>query len=259
LATTFTRAILRTPCANFADGVTTSAEGRPDLARALEQHRAYAKSLRDLGLKVTILPPDENHPDSTFIEDTAVVTAGGAVITRPGAPSRAGETRAVEAALAKTFTRLDHIFAPGTVDGGDICETDDGVLIGISARTNEAGGRQLAGFLSGFGLAAELVDIRAVPGLLHLKTGVSYLGESRIAVIPEVADLPALRRFERVVVDPADSYAANCVRVNDQLLVAAGYPRVVERLDRLGYRLLPLDMSEFRKMDGGLSCLSLRF
>jgi dimethylargininase len=255
----FTRAVLRTPCAGFASGITTSDEGPPILARALEQHAAYARALQSLGLSLTILPADERYPDSTFVEDTAIVTPKGAVITRPGAPSRAGEPAAIEQALAQVFPRLDHIAMPGTVDGGDICETDDVILIGVTARTNEAGARQLAGLLAGFGYQAELVDIRGMPGLLHLKTGISHLGEGRLSAAEEVADLPALQRFERVVLDPAESYAANCIRVNDRVIVAAGYPRFEDQLDRLGYRPLALEMSEFRKMDGGLSCLSLRF
>ena len=259
MCTQFTRAVLRAPGENFASGITTSSEGSPVVARVREQHAAYAQALRELGLSLTILPADERYPDSTFVEDTAIVTAEGAVITRPGAASRAGETDAVRDALAAFFTDLDSIDEPGTVDGGDICETDEVILIGVTARTNEAGGRQLAAVLAAFGYRAELVDVRGLPGLLHLKTGISYLGDGRVAVAHDVAHLPGLQRFERVIVDPAESYAANCIRINDRVLVAAGYPRFQDELDRLGYQPLPLEMSEFRKMDGGLSCLSLRF
>jgi dimethylargininase len=259
LSTRFTRALLREPGENFAAGITTSAEGAPLLARALEQHRRYAAALAACGLKTTTLPADPRYPDGTFVEDTAIVTAKGAIVTRPGAASRAGETEVIAAALGQHYGRLAHITAPGTVDGGDICETDTGVLIGITARTNEQGARQLAGLLGDLGYAATLVDIRAVPGLLHLKTGISYLGDGRLAVAAGLPRLPAFAPYEPVTVTAEESYAANCIRVNERVLVAAGYPRFADELVRLGYEPLPLEMSEFRKMDGGLSCLSLRF
>ena len=259
MSTRFTRALLRLPGENFAAGITTSAEGAPVLARALEQHRRYAAALEACGLRTSTLAADPRYPDGPFVEDTAIVTAKGAIVTRPGAASRAGETEVIAAALAGHYDRLAHITAPGTVDGGDVCETDTGVLIGITARTNEAGARQLAGLLGELGYAATLVDIRAVPGLLHLKTGISYLGDGRLAVAAGLPRLPAFARYEQVTVTDEERYAANCIRVNDRVLVAAGYPRFTAELVRLGYDPLPLEMSEFRKMDGGLSCLSLRF
>ena len=129
----------------------------------------------------------------------------------------------------------------------------------MTARTNEAGAGQLAAILNGMGYAAEIVDIRAVDSLLHLKTGISYLGDNRMAIAHDVPLLPAFERFERVRLAPEEGYAANCIRVNDRVIVAAGYPKFAAELERLGYRPLALEMSEFRKMDGGLSCLSLRF
>ena len=255
----FTRAILRAPGANFADGITTSALGAPSFEAALAQHRAYAQALTELGLAIEILPADPAHPDGVFVEDTAIVTAEGAIVTRPGAEARAGETTAIADALRTHFEALRHIEAPGTVDGGDICETDDVVLIGVSERTNEEGARQLASILAGFGHAAEVADIRGIPSLLHLKTGIGYLGEGRMAIAPDVPRLAAFERFELVALAPEEGFAANCMRVNDKVLVPAGAPRFAEALARLGYPPLVLDMSEYRKMDGGLSCLSLRF
>jgi dimethylargininase len=259
MCTRFTRAILRAPGANFADGITSSTEGAPRFEAALAQHAAYARALEGLGLAIEILPADPDHPDGVFVEDTAIVTAEGAIVTRPGAAARAGETAAIARALGAHFPELHAIAAPGTVDGGDICETDEVVLIGVSERTNMAGARELASLLDGFGHAAELVGIRGVPGLLHLKTGVGYLGEGRLALAPGQPSVPAFGRFEQVILEPDEAFAANCVRVNDKVLVPAGAPRFMDRLDRLGYAPLALDMSEYRKMDGGLSCLSLRF
>jgi dimethylargininase len=259
MCTQFSRAIARVPGANFADGITTSLDGAPNVARALAQHTAYVAALRSLSLAVEVLPADPLHPDGVFVEDVALIVGDAAIVTRPGAEARAGETAVIERALQAHFPDLKRIAAPGTVDGGDICETDAVVLIGVSARTNETGARQLAAILEGLGRAAELTDIRSIPGLLHLKTGMGYLGEGRLALAPEVPDLAALARFEAVRLDPAEAYAANCVRVNDKVLIPTGAPRFADQLSALGYEPLALDMSEYQKMDGGLSCLSLRF
>ena len=147
----FTRALVRPPSPNFADGLTAAALSAPDYKLALRQHAAYCAALVKCGLKLTELPADTHFPDATFVEDTAVITPRCAVITRPGAASRAGETEAIRAALAQTFPQLRAIETPGTVDGGDICEAENHFLIGISERTNEAGAQQLAAILRGAG------------------------------------------------------------------------------------------------------------
>jgi dimethylargininase len=255
----FDRALARPPAATFAAGLTEAGLGAPDLDLALAQHAAYCAALERAGLAVVELPADPDFPDSTFVEDTAIVTARGAVLTRPGAASRAGETAAIAAALAALGVDCVQIEPPGTVDGGDVCETDDGFLIGLSSRTNETGARQLIERLAAWGYRAATLDVRALgPALLHLKSGLSELGEGRLAVVAELAGHPALAGRELVVVAPAEAYAANCIRVNDRVLVADGFPRFAAELERLGYRVERLAMSEFRKMDGGLSCLSLR-
>jgi len=255
----FDRAIVRPPADTFASGLSEAGLGAPDVAVAREQHEAYCRALSALGLELVRLDPDPAHPDSTFVEDTAIVAATAAVLTRPGAPSREGET----AAIAELFDRLAietrTIVAPGTVDGGDVCEVDGHFLIGLSRRTNEEGVRQLSALLAELGSTTATIDVRGLgPGLLHLKSGLSDLGDGRLAVVPELADHPRLARYELVVVEAAERYAANCVRLNEAILIAAGSPRLAERLARLGYSLRELEMSEFRKMDGGLSCLSLR-
>ena len=259
MSTQFTQAILRRPAATYAAGITTSAEGAPDLPVAEQEHGAYARALESLGLSLTVLEADNAYPDGVFVEDTAIITARGAILTRPGAASRQGEAIEIGQRLRERFGDIAMITAPGTVDGGDICETDDGVLIGLSARTNAAGAEQLAGWLRDLGYASQIIDIRPIPRLLHLKTGISYLGDGRMAVAGDLPPMPQFSRFEVVMTTPAEAYVANCVRVNHKVLVAAGYPRFADTLAGLGYDPLPLDMSEYRKMDGGLSCLSLRF
>ena len=231
----------------------------PDYATALRQHSEYCEALRSCGLTVISLPIDDEFPDSTFLEDNAILTGRCAVITRSGAQTRRGEEVAIEMALCEWFDDVAHIEAPGTVDGGDICEAGNHFFIGISKRTNEAGARQLAKILRDHNYSSEFVDVRQVKSILHLKSGVAYLGDNRLALIDEFAVHPAFRRYELLVVNKAEDYAANCVRVNDTVLIAAGFPHFAQQLTELGYSTLSLNMSEFEKMDGGLSCLSLRF
>ena len=255
----FTRAIVRPPAPNFSQGLTTAGLGAPDYERALQQHAKYCAALVECGLRVITLAPDEHYADSTFVEDTAVLSDHSAVLTRPGAPSRAGETASVRQALVEFFPNLASIEAPATVDGGDICEAGNHFFIGISERTNEAGARQLIALLAPFGYTGALVDIRSERSLLHLKSGLACLGENRLVVTEALAGRAEFAGYDLVVVNDAEAYAANCIRVNDFVLVAAGYPVFAAKLQGLGYRTIALEMSEFQKMDGGLSCLSLRF
>ena len=260
----FSRAIVRPPDRNFAGGLSSAAEGVPDIGRALEQHARYVQALRDCGLNVTRLEPDEKYPDGTFVEDTSIVTERGAILTRPGAPSREGEVRSMSECLRNFYPDPARISVPGSVDGGDICEADGHFLIGISARTNAHGAHQLAQHLGRWGYTSSTIDIRDNPALLHLKSGIAYLGEGLwVAAGSGIED--HLRSQEGIdvrdviLVAPDECYAANCVRVNDVVFVADGYPQMSEALRSRGCRAVHLDMSEFRKMDGGLSCLSLRF
>jgi dimethylargininase len=255
----FTRAIVRPPAATFAAGITTSGLGPPDLALALEQHEAYCQTLERLGLSLFRLEPDAQLPDSTFVEDAAIVTARGAILTRPGAASRAGEVAALRGALGRWFPDLDAITAPGTVDGGDVCEAGPHFFIRLSSRTNSEGAAQVAAWLEKRGFGSSVIDIRRMPSLLHLKTGLSWLGGRRLFAGDEAAGHEALDGWEVVRVPAGEEYAANCVRVNDAVLIAQGYPRTAALLDGLGYEVTAVEMSEYRKMDGGLSCLSLRW
>jgi len=253
------RAIVRAPSRNFADGLTTVDLGVPDHALAMAQHGAYCEALERCGLRLTRLPEDPRHPDSTFVEDTAILTRSRAILTRLGASSRVGEVAAIRPALSAFYECFAEISAPGTLDGGDVCEAEGHFLIGVSDRTNEEGARQLAAILAEDGATSCLVDVRSIDGILHLKSGIAYVGEGRVLAIGALADDPALRDYEVIGVEPAEAYAANCVRVNDRLLVASGHPKLEAALRRAGHDVMLLEVSEFQKMDGGLSCLSLRF
>jgi len=255
----FSRAIVRPPGPNFAEGLSSSGLVAPELALALEQHRAYCDALAIAGLALTELPADAAHPDGTFVEDTAIVTARGAVITRPGAPSRRGEIDAIAKTLSGHYDTLLRIEAPGTLDGGDICQVEDRFLLGVSHRTNPEGARQLERHLSSLGYGATTIDIRNHPELLHLKSGLSYLGGGIALCTRALARHEALQSCRVLAADPDEIYGANAVRVNDVVLLPSGHPKLQARIERAGLRVVPLEMSEFRKMDGGLSCLSLRF
>jgi dimethylargininase len=288
----FTKAIIRQPSPNFSEGLTTAGLGAPNYERALAQHEAYCAALEHSGLTLIRLEADPEFPDSTFVEDTTVLARAKipdgrhddadaqthpptqVVLTRPGAPSRAGEVESMRRVLVEHFPSFHSIQLPGTLDGGDVCEAGDRFFIGISERTNEAGARQLATILASFSYTTSFIDIRrrgvkqSVPGaiatgssseILHLKSGLAYLGNNRLALIGSLADRPEFRGYALVKVDTDEEYAANCVRVNEHVLLAAGYPKLAGELKALGYQTLAIDMTEFQKMDGGLSCLSLRF
>lgn len=255
----FKHAIVRLPGSNFADGLTREDLGLPLLPQVMAQHERYCQALRDCGLSLTVLPADLAHPDGTFVEDTAVLLPEGAILTRPGAASRLGEVAAIADSLHAHYPAITSIVAPGTVDGGDICEAGKHVFIGLSHRTNEDGARQLAAWLSKHGYTSCTVDVRGIDSILHLKSGMSWLGEGRLLVIDELAEHPSFNDFEIVRIDGNEAYAANAIRVNDRVLIASGFPQLQSQLQSLGYRCIALDMSEFAKLDGGLSCLSLRF
>lgn len=251
-------AIVRPPAPTFGNGITTAGLGAPDLALALDQHEGYVQALVRAGVKVIRLEPDPEHPDSAFVEDAAVLAGSSAILARSGAPTRRGEVPSVRRALEPLVPRFHAIEPPGTLDGGDVLETFDRVLIGLSKRTNEEGVRQLAGFLESEGIVSSTLDIRKIPGVLHLKTGISFLGSGRVFALQALA--PAVRAlgYEVVPVPEGEAYAANSVEVNGWVLAPAGFPRSRAILSDLGHTVVPLDMSEFQKMDGGLSCLSLR-
>ena len=255
----FKNAIVRIPGSNFAEGLTSVDLGSPHYDRVLHQHSCYCEALRECGLTITTLDADLNHPDSTFVEDTAVLTPRAAILTRPGAPSREGEVTAMRDTIRRFFPTTLEIEAPGTLDGGDICEAENHFFLGLSHRTNEEGARQLAIHLASLGYTSSVIDVRGMTRILHLKSGISYIGDNTLVVIDEIAENDLVRSYKLIRVAAEESYAANCVRVNERVLVAMGYPRLTSKLVANGFNPLVLEMSEFQKMDGGLSCLSLRF
>lgn len=251
-----TRAIVRRPCRNMVNGITSAKLGVPDYDLACGQHDRYIEALRLCGLEVDILPANENYPDSVFIEDVALLTPANAVITIPGAPSRRGETEDVLPLIRKYYNRIDFIQEPGTIEPGDIMMAGNHYFIGLSERTNSEGAGQMIRILSKYNLAGSCVEFH---DMLHLKTGVAYLENNNLLAAGEFIHKAEFNGFDIIEVDEDESYAANCIWVNDTVIVAKGYPGTQKKIRNFGYKTLEVDMSEFRKLDGGLSCLSLRF
>lgn len=229
----FQHVIVKTPCKAMVNGITDHPElGTPDYEKALAQHAAYIEALKQCGVDVTVLPP--------------------------GAATRKGETAAIEPVLEKFYPRekIFHITDPGTLEGGDVMMCGDTFYVGCSARTNEAGIQQLSEILGQFGCKVVEVPLTEV---LHLKTGVVYLENNNMLTAGEFCDKPAFAGYNKVTIPAEEAYAANCIWVNGTVLVPEGYPTVLKAVQELGYKTIVCDTSEYRKIDGGLSCLSLRF
>ena len=255
----FNHVIVRRPCRAMIDGITSAPElGKPDYEKALRQHDDYISALSRCGVDITILPPDERYPDSCFVEDPALITRECAIITNPGAASRNGEKYEIIDAIRKFFPedRIEHITDPGTLEGGDVMMVGDHFYVGRSARTNAEGIRQLTEILAKYGMTCSEVPLEKV---LHLKTGVNYLENNKMLVAGEFVTKPDFEKYEKFEIPESEAYAANCICVNDTVIVPEGYPHVLEAVKSMGYTVLTVDTSEYRKLDGGLSCLSLRF
>lgn len=255
----FKHTIVRTPCKGICNGITSAPElGQPIYEKALEQHAAYIEALKACGVDVMVLPPMEEYPDSCFVEDVAVLADGCAIITNPGAESRNGETEGIIDAVKKFYTddQIGYIKDPGTLEGGDVMMCGKTFYIGVSARTNEEGIKQFADHFEKFGYEVVAVPLSEV---LHLKTGVNYIENNKMLVSGEFIDKEIFKDYEKIVVPEEEAYGANCIWMNDTVIVPEGYPAVQKAVSDAGYKIITVDTSEFRKIDGGLSCLSLRF
>ncbi|RPH31745.1 MAG: N(G),N(G)-dimethylarginine dimethylaminohydrolase [Bacteroidales bacterium] len=252
----FTKAIVRKPCKNIINGITSASLGKPDYQNALKQHDGYVEALKRCGLQVTVLNGDENYPDSVFVEDTALITPKCAILANPGTEKRNGEKAEIEIALKNFFPELQYIVSPGFVDGGDVMMVGDHFYIGLSKRTNKEGANQLVTILKRHGLTGSTVALKSV---LHLKTGVNYIEKDNMLAFGEFLTKQEFGKFNILEIPQEESYAANSLWINGKVLVPKGFPKTLSIIKRVGYETIEVDVSEFRKLDGGLSCLSLRF
>jgi dimethylargininase len=238
------------------EGLTSASLGRPDFLKAMEQHSEYVHALLSCGLEVMVLEADSQFPDSVFVEDVALCTSECAIVTNPGAQSRNGEKIKIRPVLESFYTQVESIEPPGSLDAGDVMMVGKHFYIGISQRTNTQGAEQLIEILERYGMTGSTVPLKE---MLHLKSGLSYLEQNKLLISGEFMNHPAFEDFQKIEVDPDESNSANSLWVNSTVLVPTGFPRTLAKIKQAGYSTLTLDVSEFRKLDGGLSCLSLRF
>ena len=253
----FTNAIVRTPGRSIVEGLSDSKTlGLPNYEQAIIQHQSYIDVLTKCGLDVLVLEPCEEYPDSTFVEDVALITPKCVIVTRPGAPSRRGEVHEIEFVLKQKFKNIEAIEAPGTIEGGDIMMVGDHYYIGLSERTNLEGAKQIIQILTKYGMSGSTISLKKV---LHLKTGLSYLEENNLVVCGEFVNDSSLGQYNPIEIPEKESYAANCIWVNESVIIPLGYPTTNQRIKNAGYPIIETDVTEFQKLDGGLSCLSLRY
>ena len=255
----FKNCIVRKPCKALVNGITSGLyPGVPDFELAQKQHDHYIECLKQCGVEVTVLPPLEEYPDSVFVEDPAVITRSCAIIANPGAPSRNGEKNEILPAIREFFDdeHIHFIEEPGNLDGGDVMMVGDHFYVGLSARTNEEGIRQFGEILGKYGMTCSQVPLEEV---LHLKTGVNYIENNNMLVSGEFVTKSDFEKYNKILIPEGEEYAANCIWMNGKVIVPEGYPGVAKLVEEAGYEVILCDTSEYRKLDGGLSCMSLRF
>ncbi|SLN59177.1 arginine deiminase family protein [Pseudooctadecabacter jejudonensis] len=253
----FTHALCRTPALSVTDGLRATDQGDPDPLVFAAEHAAYVSALRDAGCDVTVLPADDSFPDSVFIEDPALVLNGVAIVLRPGADSRIGEAAALRPALLETMADVVDLQTDGFVDGGDILCTDDRVLLGLSARTTAQGAEDLRPLVEAQGYRLDI--LQTPPEILHFKTESSLLDHETVLATPKLAASGAFQGLNVIETPHGEEAAANAIRVNNDVFVSAGYPRTADLLDQAGYAVKVLNTSQAALVDGGLSCMSLRY
>ncbi|OAP40082.1 dimethylarginine dimethylaminohydrolase [Sinorhizobium glycinis] len=252
----FNSIIVREPSRSVVNGLRAEDRGSPTYEGVKAEHDAYLEAMRKAGVTATVLPPLEAFPDSIFVEDPALVFSEGAILLRPGAAKREKEVEEIAPTLRDMFdTVLD--LPAGYADGGDVLTTPEGVMIGLSARTDRAGAAALRTCLDQLGRNSEIV---ATPeGVLHFKTDCSLLDDETILSTNRLARSGVFQKFRQMVIPEGEEPAANALRVNDVVFVGADFPRTIEMLDKAGYKVVPLKTTEIGKIDAGLSCMSLRW
>ncbi len=253
----FTHAITRAPAASIVDGLRAIDTGTPDLGLMQQHHAHYIAALRSTGATVIELSPLTDYPDSVFVEDTALCLPEGAVVMRPGAPTRLGEAAEMAPTLRTLYAEVVEIAGPGTIEGGDILTTEREILVGRSARTDAKGIAELTRLVARWGHVVR--EVQTPPGVLHFKTDCSLLDADTILSTPRLAASGCFANYRVIHTAEGEDACANAIRFNDIVLMPAGFPRTAERLRAHGYDVVEIGNSECAKLDGGMSCLSLRF
>lgn len=257
----FTKAIVRTPAASVTRGLRDGPASNPDATLFARQHGVYVDALEHAGAHVISLPPLEQYPDSVFVEDTTICIKDTAILLRPGAPSRFGEREFIYPALKANFNKVvditDVYHHDGFIDGGDVLLSDNHAFIGLSARTDQRGLNALASILKDHEYIP--VQVETPSSILHFKTECGLLDSTTIFATRKLAALECFKGYHIIEVPAGEETAANIVRFNDTVFLSAGFPKSEALLRNAGYKVTTIDTSEPAKIDGGLSCMSLRF
>lgn len=254
---TFTDALCRLPSSSIIDGLRAVDTGQPDLNVFAKDHADYIAALQSTGANVRVLPANATYPDSVFIEDAALLLQEGAVVTRPGAPSRLGEAADLAPVLEDYYEDIRRIDGPGYLEGGDVLVCENEILVGQSARTDAAGIAELRELVADWGYSVR--EVQTPPGVLHFKTDCSLMDEETILSTERLSATGCFDGYRVLHTAPGEEAAANAIRFNDIVLMAAGFPGTADVLTKAGYSLRQIGNTEAAKLDGGMSCLSLRF
>jgi dimethylargininase len=254
---TFTHAVTRKPSASIVDGLRAIDTGTPDLALFQQHHADYITALKSAGAIVVELDALEAFPDSVFIEDAALCLQEGAIIMRPGAPSRLGEAAEIRPVLENIYSEVVAIEGPGFIEGGDILTTETEILVGKSARTNADGVAELRKLAGRWGYAVR--EVETPPDVLHFKTDCSLLDEETILSTKRLAASGCFEGYKVIHTADSEEACANAIRFNELIIMPSGFPNTSETLRNAGYNVREVGNSEAAKLDGSMSCLSLRF
>ena len=257
-STHFTHSITRRPAGSIIRGLRAVDTGTPDLALMQEHHAAYIATLRETGATVIELPALDAYPDSVFVEDTALCLPQGAVVMRPGAPSRLGEAAEMAPHLRALYSQVVAITgADSFIEGGDILVTEREILVGRSARTNAAGIAELTRLVAPWGHTVR--EVHTPPGVLHFKTDCSLLDGDTVLSTKRLSASGCFAGYKVIDVAEGEEAAANTIRFNDLVLMPAGFPKTRDAIAAAGFTTREIGNTECAKLDGGMSCLSLRF
>ena len=253
---TFTHAVVRQPAKSVIKGLRAVDIGSPDYDQMICDHDDYVEALMSAGVEVINLTALNEFPDGQFVEDTALCLPKAAILMRPGAPSRLGEVNEIAPKLHELFEDVYEIDDHGSIEGGDILVTGKEILVGRSARTDENGVRQLSEIVTPLGYVIR--EVFTPPEILHFKTDCSLLGPYEILSTKRLQSSGCFDGYSVINVADGEEAAANAIRVNDYVIMPAGFPRTKAILEEHGYKVKVINNTECAKLDGGMSCLSLR-
>jgi dimethylargininase len=255
--TEFSMAVTRTPADSAVNGLRAVDLGRPDITRMRDDHADYCAALAGTGAEIITLPPLDEFPDAQFVEDTALCLPEGVIFMAPGAEPRRGEVACMQQEIAHLFGEVHHIHPPAFIEGGDILVTGREILVGLSDRTNSAGIAALGAIVSPWGY--HLREVKTPPGVLHFKTDCALLDNQVVLATSRLASSGCFDGYDVILTAEGEDAAANCIRFNDLVIMPAGFAATQARIKAAGFNLRTVNNSECAKIDGGMSCLSLRF